>query len=384
MDESAWRRFRSKVLAACGARGPLIAELLAYTESPFAGLSRPPPFPLTDEAHVESWLEYEADAREIGAFAALKRRFPQLSFPIRAGMSEEESYGEATRKGVLTDPSSLGLTLRRPAELELTVHPTLAGRIPVVVASAREDFVTLVRAFTCRNEPVPVPDSMGACLVKGLNNWDRIAKYRREWETRAKSTDGAAWAEEFRQLIPRKELYQDRFILLSRGPYSAVSAEEAGLPQEEWLARSLVIRREHELTHYFTYRVFGLVRNHLQDELVADFVGLVESFGHYRRDLALRFLGLEAYPRYRQGGRLEHYLGQPDLSDDAFGVLSCLAFRAVQNLEELAAREAGAVSDRDDLARLTFALFGLSFEELASEEMGQRTRERLRAACASS
>ena len=71
---------------------------------------------------------------------------------------------------------------------------------------------------------------------------------------------------ELGRLAADKPRYQDRFVILSRGPYSAVPAADTGLSEAEWLERSLVIRREHELTHYFTYRLFGSMRNHLLDE----------------------------------------------------------------------------------------------------------------------
>jgi hypothetical protein len=136
--------------------------------------------------------------------------------------------------------------------------------------------------------------------VTGLNNWDRIFSHRREWEqTLPVPATETAWAEEFKSLVHRKDAYQDRFIILSRGPYSAVAAEDMGMELEAWLAQSLAIRREHEFTHYFTHRVFGAMRNNVLDELVADFVGLVRTFGRYRDDLALRFFGLESFPRCR-------------------------------------------------------------------------------------
>ena len=60
---------------------------------------------------------------------------------------------------------------------------------------------------------------MGACIVKGLNNWDRIAAHRAKWERdQPGGATESAWNDEFRRLVPRKELYQDRFIILSRGP----------------------------------------------------------------------------------------------------------------------------------------------------------------------
>jgi hypothetical protein len=249
----------------------------------------------------------------------------------------------------------------------------------VLVAREREDFVALVRAFSHRNEPVSVPAAMGACIVTGFNNWDRIARYRREWE---QSLGGpqpeATWQDEFERLIPRKALYQDRFIILSTGPYSGVPAAQVDLDPPAWLARSLVIRREHEFTHYFTYRVFGAMRNNLLDELIADFVGLLRACGQYQGELALRVLGLESYPQWRADGRLQAYRGEPPLSDAATTVLCGLAFRAVANLERFSARNAAALDDLGALARLTFALAGLTLEEMASDEMADRAAALMR------
>lgn len=378
MEDSSLLDFRRQVLDDCGTLEKVIRSVLAYNENPFHLEGPVPDFPLTDEAHVAAWEGYEKDSRDMGAFEALKLRFAQLRFPVRAGMSQKDAYRNATRKGRFeeADAYSPGLELHRPSELELDLCPTMAGRIPVLVARDRGDFVTLVRAFTERNEPETVPDSMGACIVKGLNNWDRVAAYRREWESSHEANE-AAWAEEFRRLIPRKELYQDRFIILSRGPYSAVAAGDMGLDEEEWLDRSLVIRREHELTHYFTYRVFGVMRNNLLDELIADFVGLQRAFGRYSAEMALRFLGLESFPRYREGGRLENYRGNPPLSGEGLEVLACLAHRTAHNLETFGAERTGIMKDLGGAATVTFALAGLSLEELASSEMKARVERRL-------
>src|SRR5205807_851198 len=104
--------------------------------------------------------------------------------------------------------------------------------------------VALVRALAMRNEPGPVPDSMGATLITGLNNWDRVASFRRRWQQEQGSgASAAAWASEFRRLAERTELYQDRLILLGEGPYSATPAEALGLPEDRWLQLSRVIRR---------------------------------------------------------------------------------------------------------------------------------------------
>ena len=130
-----------------------------------------------------------------------------------------------------------------------------------------------------------------------------------------------SWPEEFQRIKAQKELYQDRFIILSTGPYSNVHAGEIGLDPEDWLKLSLVIRREHECAHYFTRRVFSSMRNSLLDEIIADYCGITAAVGRFRADWLLRFFGLESFPHYREGGRLQNYRGTPALSDPAFVVL---------------------------------------------------------------
>src|SRR5262249_16810494 len=139
---------------------------------------------LPDEAHLEAWSLYCDEARSVGAFQALARRFPQLLFPIRNGISLTEAYRSATRRGIWPDaePDPSGLLLPEPGRVRLDIHRTIGGKIPTLIAPERSDFEDLVRAFSARNEPVAVPASMGACIVTGLNNWDRIHTYRRRWE----------------------------------------------------------------------------------------------------------------------------------------------------------------------------------------------------------
>lgn len=74
------------------------------------------------------------------------------------------------------------------------------------------------------------------------------------------------------------------------------------------------------------------MRNNMRDELIADYQGIVAANGgRYRADWFLRFIGLEAFPEYRQGGRLQNYRGQPPLSDGAFKILQVLVKDAAEN-----------------------------------------------------
>jgi hypothetical protein len=349
-------------LEALGASPAEAAELLAYNENVFdlGALTSEVRFPLPDEPFVAFWEAVEREARTRGAFAVLRERLPQLRFPIRAGIGETEPYRAATRHGVPVEtlPEATGLEIARPEAIEVVIHPSPAGRIPLLIARGRAEFVALIRALTKRNEPEPVPDAQGALMVSGYNNWSRVGELRRRWEALDPAArETATWSEEL-QRSPR-ELYQDRFILLSDGPYSAVPAADLGLDEAEWRQMSLVIRREHECAHYLTRRLFGSMRNNLLDELIADYAGLVAATGRFRAGWFLRFVGLEEFPRYRPGGRLDLYRGKPPLSDGAFRVLQSLVKSAAENLERFRGPQ--------EMALTIAALASLRLEDLASE-----------------
>jgi hypothetical protein len=213
---------------------------------------------------------------------------------------------------------------------------------------------------------------MGAAMVSGSNNWERVAAHRAAWSRRSGSHGGAAWRAEFARLRARPERYQDRFVVLQQGSYSAVSAVDMGLSEQCWRSQSLCIRREHECAHYFTLRVLGAMHGHLLDELLADYAGIVAAAGRYRADWFLRFLGLEDYPRYRRGGRLENYRGSPPLSDGAFHVLQTIAHRAAVAVEAFDARHAAERTAPAGRARALLALAGLGLDALAAPDAQQR------------
>lgn len=296
---------RAAALRRFGAAPADLEALLDYTEDPFDSGGA---LTLDDEPSVAVWEEYAAEAAAEGAVPVLRRALVQLRFPVRAGMSEEPAYRAATRRG---DLAALGLSgrfegglgLEAPDRIRVEVHPTPAGRVPVITAPARADFVALVRALARRNEPAEVPDSMGALMVGGYNNWDRVGRYRRAW---AAGRSGGTWAEAFRRLVPRKELYQDRFILLSEGPYSGLPAAAVGLEASDWVAVSHRIRLEHECAHYYCRRALGAMRHHVIDEVIADAYGLAAGAGGYDAARLLAFLaGVPGGPPGRIGNYLD-------------------------------------------------------------------------------
>lgn len=330
---------RRRLLSELGAEGAALDALSEYVGQSYAGLPAAElETPLPEEPQIPFWRQYAAEARDAGVARTLAQRFPQLGFPVAAGISESAEYRRATRQGEVDPERRVPLGFEREDLLSLHVEESIAGAIPVLVARHRSDFVRLVRALTARNEPEAVPEAMGACLVKGLVNWDRVGALRRafaaSFESSGRAPTEEEWAAEMASRIrPHKELWQDRLILLSDGPYSAVPAAEVGLDPASWRERSLALRLAHECFHCLTLRRHGRIRSHLLDELLADYVGSLAAFGSYDAGRALRFLGLNVAAPAAPGGRWEIYRGA--LPESAIPALARLLERAALALERL-------------------------------------------------
>lgn len=363
---------RSEVLERLGAPDAVRKELLAYNDNRFeqSRLHFPLALPPDSGPHLAAWQLYADEAKRVGTYAAWQQHLVQLRFPIRENISLTDASRAATRTGapVAAMPEASGLILSHPEQLRLVIYQSLAGAIPALLLGSRADFVALVQALTKHNEPHPVPDALGALMVAGLNNWDRICRYRRQWEAgKSSDTSETSWRSHFsRYVVPRKELYQDRVLLVSSGWYSDVPAGRIGLDEETWRDTSVIIRLAHESTRYFTSRLLGSMRNRLLDEIIADYMGIVAAEGQYRSDWFLRFLGLEAFPAYREGGRLQNYRGEPQLSAGAFRVLQRLAKVAAENLEQFDRAQAETLRRPEGRARMLLALTRLTVAEMAS------------------
>ena len=362
---------RKKVLSRFGAVDEQAEELIAYLENDYDNDSfRSMTFPLEDESFVSAWENYRKESEREGVFKVLSGALMQLAFPVQAGISRTGAYREATRKG-LPPPQGdgAGLPMRDEHRLELFFSSSPAGRLPVLFAYDREDFVSLIRALGFKNEPADVPASMGSLIITGYNNWDRIRLYRANWQREHPRED---WPEHFPDFSARKELYQDKFIILSDSPYSAVQAGRMYLPQEQWRATSLKIRTGHEMSHYFCKRVLSSMKNNLLDELLADFVGIRCACGRYRGDWLLRFMGLEEESGFRSGGRVENYTRA--LSPGASAVVCRLLRQAAMTLEKLDV-DVGANAGVDESYKALIALSFFTLDELASEQTADLLQE---------
>jgi hypothetical protein len=126
------------------------------------------------------------------------------------------------------------------------------------------------------------------------------------------------------------------------------------------------------------------MQNNLLDELIADYRGLVAALGYYRADWFLHFMGLESFPVYRQGGRMENYRGTPPLSERAFKILQALVKTAAENLERFDGKAFQSPRTLAEDISSFLALTTLTLEELASplaeailEEAFQQQRQQV-------
>ncbi|MCL1983421.1 MAG: hypothetical protein FWG53_10115 [Clostridiales bacterium] len=244
----------------------------------------------------------------------LREMCVELDFPVGKGQSENPELLMALKRGIRPSPASEPWTPADPEKILVYLHPTPLGRIPVIECGSDQDFIHLQRCLVYRCEPLPVPDSRGATIIKNYNNWARIGMHRRNAAV---------------DVLKCPALYRDYILLLSHRYYSGVAPESFGLDSGEWRQKSLVLRREHEVAHYMTQRYYHSSKNEIHDELIADFMGLTAAFGDYDPVKFITFLGLENYPKYRMGGRLEIYL---PTDDDIFNDLCKTLLQAAQNV----------------------------------------------------
>jgi hypothetical protein len=357
---------REAVLQTLGGEQDEIDELLRYNKNDFQLDGAPQIcFPLADELCVDAWSMYEAEVSRTRDLRSIYRWIPQMQFHVQPGLANLPEYQEAVKRGRFTYPlePASGLRLESPGGCRIFLHFTPAGRVPVILAATRQDFVILVQAFIHKGEPNPIPESMGAVIVAGYNNFHRVHLLRQAFVDSGESLSG--WNDRLQQIKQQKELYQDCFIILGPGAYSGVPAYRLGLDEEQWLSLSVGIRLEHECTHYFTRRVLRSMRNNLLDEVIADYCAVDKVCGAYRADWARHFLGIETPTGFRSGGRLENYRGNPSLSSLAFELLGRLVRKAVANLEVL--NRAVVEWRRIDGYQAASILFlaGLTLEEMA-------------------
>lgn len=318
-----------------------------------------------NESSIKFWEDY-LQSEELNAFQILKDFYPQLYFPIESGINKTENYVNTVLKGKDSYKSiEKQLQLNSPEGVNIKIHESIAGKIPVLSIDDDEDFVIFLQCLIHNNNPLAIPQSMGAFLAKGINNWARIHSLKNQW---LENNSFGNWSNEFSEnILPYPDLYKDKIIVLSAKPYSNIPFERLGLSEEEWKTYSYSIRLEHECTHLYTLKKYGYASNNLHDELIADYIGISKAYGSYNKYWMLLFMGLEDYPKYRKGARLQNYLENTHLSEESFQKLTSTIRNAIETIAYFDS-ELGKISSTKDQTRRIEALCETNLLYIASDK----------------
>jgi len=231
------------------------------------------------EEDMDSLLEYTNNAfsqRHDSGYNGILHRWSSLFSAAR-----EHGAAYAINKHLVSGDKII--TFDEPDTVEVELCESIAGMIPVITAGSVSDFESLVIGTVYRGKPYPHIKNQGASFAYGERN---------------------------------------RFIILSRKPYSNMSAETMGLDESLWQEKSMAIRKAHECAHYYTKRYYGTSRNNLHDELIADFCGIWAAFSRYDANLFMQFL---------DQGRISIYIEK--LSNSGGAVVKELAMRVAEWVE---------------------------------------------------
>lgn len=167
----------------------------------------------------------------------------------------------------------------------IEIYNSFAGRIPVIIFENTQDFEGFITKLFNRPENI---SQMGALFISG---------------------------------------HTQRFLALSKKFYSNVDPAYIGLSPEEWREKSITIRREHEITHYYTKKFYNSATNNLHDELIADFTGIYAAFHEYSARLFCHFMGIDGSHK----GRFSLYT--EGLSDRTINELAKIAVKCAAFIE---------------------------------------------------
>lgn len=259
-------------------------------------------------------------------------RYPQLCLLVKEGMSSTEEYKDIVLRGKI--PAQFPNYFIGDEEDSVWEVSTPAGTAEILYLAQRQDFERAARCLAYKCEDRAVPPSMDAVTIAGIINWQKIRQHKEKYLASGRID----WQAEFKRFTAKPENYKDRLILLSKGGYSALTAEEAGYTDQEWEAVSLKIRMYHELCHVVCRSLFPKQKHGVVDEIVADCFGILKAAGFYDVVLAEKCLGIWG-SKYRKGGRLENYLDIQD-TPEQYVEYAIKAIRMLRDfLEEIEEKE---------------------------------------------
>lgn len=239
--------------------------------------------------------------RKLSVLEHLAADYPQLY--LNPDTDTQEAYRRVVLRGEEPEAKSLAHYRGDPADRE-EIADTPAGQVRVVTLGNRQDFELALRSLmAAKDGPLtPIPESQGAAMLT-VFNWPRIHAHLAAFPEEER-------AAELKRFTAVREDYIDMLVVLSRGSYSHVDAADVGETDAAWLDHSDTIRRFHELTHVICRRQYPGDVAPIRDELVADAVGLIATYGRFDPAAEKIFLGIRD-GRY-VGGRLGNYTDTPE------------------------------------------------------------------------
>ena len=172
----------------------------------------------------------------------------------------KEAAGEDVLK-FLADSFKLPVSsfqFQKPEALKIQLQATAGGRLPVIYTGCHDDFCSMEALVNGHSDIEDLPLTVNAFTI----------------------------------VTKAPDLNNHRLILLGSAPYSNVPASDLGLDEDDWLERSTALRLAHECTHYETLRLFGDMKNHALDEIMADTMGQLAAFGSFSAQRQRLFFGL--------------------------------------------------------------------------------------------
>ena len=188
------------------------------------------------------------------------------------------------------------VNFRALEDITIEIYNSVGGEVPIITFGNSSDFEDFIVNLTCKGSRPDDISQMGASFIYGE---------------------------------------KQKFLVLSKKYYSNTEPEYVSLSSEEWREKSMVIRREHECTHYYTKRFYGSASNNLHDELIADFVGIYEAFGYYDAKLFQHFMGIDGTGTNE--GRLSLYT--VGLSQEVRNTIADIACKCSEYLEKFSKSE---------------------------------------------
>lgn len=158
------------------------------------------------------------------------------------------------------------VNFKQPESIQIEIYESIAGRIPIIIIGNDDDFEQFIVNLAYGGVRPDNIHQQGASFLAGKKN---------------------------------------RFIVLSEKPYSNIPAAWMELSDSDWRKKSMILRRAHECTHYYTRRYYGTADNNLHDEVMADFFGLYAAFNQYKAKWFLHFMGVDGE---NKDGRLSLYV----------------------------------------------------------------------------